>query len=64
MEVIPCSHVGHVFRSHSPYTWVKNSLKQNLVRLAEVWMDDYKQFYYDSFNSDLVRSLTFRRASI
>ena len=56
MEFIPCSHVGHVFRSKSPYTWVKNSLRKNLVRLAEVWMDGYKQFYYDTFNSDLVRA--------
>ena len=45
----PCSHVGHIFRSRSPYSWPKteNVLKKNTIRLAEVWLDDYKQNYYE-----------------
>lgn len=48
LEIIPCSHVGHVYRMRSPYPWGngKNTLKRNLVRLAEVWLDDYKKFFY------------------
>jgi polypeptide N-acetylgalactosaminyltransferase len=40
----PCSHVGHIFRKRSPYEWPKNInvVKKNTVRLAEVWLDDYK----------------------
>jgi hypothetical protein len=40
----PCSHVGHVFRKRSPYSWPKstNVIKKNSVRLAEVWLDEYK----------------------
>jgi polypeptide N-acetylgalactosaminyltransferase len=48
LEVIPCSHVGHIFRDISPYVWRpgKDVVKRNLVRLAEVWMDDYAKYYY------------------
>lgn len=55
LEVMPCSHVGHVFRSRSPYKWRTgvNVLRRNSVRLAEVWMDDYKKYYYDRIGHEL-----------
>lgn len=55
LEILPCSHVGHVFRSRSPYKWRTgvNVLKRNSVRLAEVWMDDYKKYYYDRIGHEL-----------
>ncbi|CAF1431814.1 unnamed protein product, partial [Adineta steineri] len=45
----PCSHVGHIFRKRSPYKWPSNVnvVKKNSVRLAEVWLDDYKGDYGD-----------------
>lgn len=38
LEIVPCSHVGHIFRKRSPYKWRSgvNVLKRNSVRLAEV----------------------------
>ena len=56
LEVVLCSHVGHIFRKRSPYKWVTgvNVVKKNSIRLAEVWMDDYKSYYYQRFNNDLV----------
>ena len=58
LETVPCSHVGHIFRMKTPYSWGsgKDILKQNSIRLAEVWLDDYKRYYYSRFNFVLVRS--------
>ncbi|GAA28182.2 polypeptide N-acetylgalactosaminyltransferase [Clonorchis sinensis] len=56
LETVVCSHVGHIFRSRSPYSWESkrtSPIKFNLVRLAETWLDDYKFLYYDSLNFDL-----------
>ena len=40
LEIVPCSHVGHIFRKRSPYKWRSgvNVLRRNSIRLAEVWM--------------------------
>lgn len=48
LEIVPCSHVGHIFRKKSPYKWRPgvDVLRRNLVRLAEVWMDEYANYYY------------------
>lgn len=51
LEIIPCSRVGHVFRKvTSPYKFpdgVDKTLSKNFNRLAEVWMDEYKELYYN-----------------
>jgi polypeptide N-acetylgalactosaminyltransferase len=47
IEIVPCSHVGHVFRKKSPYEWREDEdvLRKNILRVANVWMDDYIKFY-------------------
>lgn len=36
LEIVPCSHVGHVFRKTFPYKYAKRSHRRNALRLAEV----------------------------
>ncbi|XP_040061981.1 polypeptide N-acetylgalactosaminyltransferase 5 [Ixodes scapularis] len=49
LEIVPCSHVGHVFRKSTPYTFPGGTSKivnHNNARLAEVWLDEWKEFYF------------------
>ncbi|XP_055306428.1 polypeptide N-acetylgalactosaminyltransferase 3 isoform X2 [Sitodiplosis mosellana] len=49
IEIAPCSHVGHLFRKSSPYTFpggVGEVLNENLARTALVWLDDWKEFFF------------------
>lgn len=48
MELIPCSRVGHLFRI-STYSFdgdASSIIARNNIRLVEVWMDDFKHFFY------------------
>ena len=50
LEIVPCSHVGHMFRKRSPYKW-KSDVQRNSVRLAEVWLGEYKKYYYQKIGT-------------
>ncbi|VVD01413.1 unnamed protein product [Leptidea sinapis] len=45
LETIPCSRVGHVFRSFHPYGLPAQTDTHgiNTARMAEVWMDEYAE---------------------
>jgi polypeptide N-acetylgalactosaminyltransferase len=52
----PCSNVGHVFRETFPYSFPTSDtqvFKTNSIRLAEVWLDEYKDYYYERISFDL-----------
>lgn len=49
LETIPCSHVGHLYRA-STYSFEGDKseiIDKNNIRVAEVWMDEYKEFFYN-----------------
>ncbi|XKL61571.1 hypothetical protein PGB90_008628 [Kerria lacca] len=46
LEVIPCSKVGHIFRRHRPYSGGQDSMLKNSLRVAHVWLDEYKEHYF------------------
>lgn len=48
LEIIPCSRVGHIFRRRRPYGGPggQDSLLRNSLRVAHVWLDDYKEHFF------------------
>lgn len=56
MENVPCSHVGHIYRDFDRFAVdplledkkIGPILDRNDMRVAEVWMDDYKRAFYDA----------------
>ncbi|ELU05644.1 hypothetical protein CAPTEDRAFT_63323, partial [Capitella teleta] len=47
VQIVPCSNVAHVFRSHLPYSFPSNDvIYRNLQRVALVWMDTYASEYF------------------
>lgn len=49
IQIAPCSHVGHIFRKSSPYSFpggINKTLFANLARVALVWMDEWAHFYF------------------
>nr|XP_045380824.1 polypeptide N-acetylgalactosaminyltransferase 15 isoform X2 [Camelus bactrianus] len=47
VEILPCSRVGHVYRSqeaHSPHD--REAFLQNKVRIAETWLGSFRETFY------------------
>ncbi|XP_061106669.1 probable polypeptide N-acetylgalactosaminyltransferase 8 [Conger conger] len=43
IEVVPCSKIAHIERAHKPYLPdLSITMKRNALRVAEIWMDEYK----------------------
>ncbi|XP_071962106.1 N-acetylgalactosaminyltransferase 7-like [Antedon mediterranea] len=48
---LPCSRVGHVYRKGVPYEYKDlgtgvSVVHHNYMRVAEVWLDEYKDYFY------------------
>ncbi|RNA33882.1 polypeptide N-acetylgalactosaminyltransferase 13 isoform X1 [Brachionus plicatilis] len=47
--ISPCSHVGHVFRKQTPYTFpggTNRIIFKNNRRLIDVWTDEYAKYFH------------------
>ncbi|XP_053657707.1 putative polypeptide N-acetylgalactosaminyltransferase 9 [Anopheles marshallii] len=51
MVIVPCSRVAHIRKQSHPYLLAagKDVVIKNSLRLAEVWMDEYKQVLFDVY---------------
>uniref|UniRef100_A0A3B3Z8F4 polypeptide N-acetylgalactosaminyltransferase n=1 Tax=Periophthalmus magnuspinnatus TaxID=409849 RepID=A0A3B3Z8F4_9GOBI len=59
IEVVPCSKIAHIERNHKPYMPnLSVAMKRNALRVAEVWMDEYKH------NVNIAWSLKFENHGI
>lgn len=55
METMPCSNIGHIYREFNRFgvdpqlggVDIGAVLDRNDARVAEIWMDEYKQLYYN-----------------
>ncbi|KAM7116535.1 putative polypeptide N-acetylgalactosaminyltransferase 8 [Molossus nigricans] len=57
IEVLPCSRIAHLERHHKPYALdLSPALKRNALRVAEIWMDEYKDMVYFAWNIPLQNS--------
>jgi len=72
VEIATCSHVGHVFRKTTPYSFPGGTARivnHNNARLAEVWLDQWKEFYYElnpgrEYIAELISNLATSAASL
>lgn len=51
IEVLPCARIAHIERAHKPYTEdLTSHVRRNALRVAEVWMDEFKSHVYMAWN--------------
>lgn len=59
VEVLPCSRIAHIERAHKPYTANLTALvRRNALRVADVWMDQYRSHVYMAWNVPLQVNIT------
>ncbi|XP_075068407.1 polypeptide N-acetylgalactosaminyltransferase 15 isoform X2 [Mixophyes fleayi] len=58
VEIVPCSRVGHMFHNQTTYSTLQNdAILKNKIRIAEVWMDSYKNIFYHNSGKELLSNL-------
>ncbi|XP_061435137.1 polypeptide N-acetylgalactosaminyltransferase 18-like [Lethenteron reissneri] len=51
VEVLPCSRLAHIERYFKPYAPdLRVHMRRNALRVAEIWMDDFKKNVYMAWN--------------
>nr|XP_056713984.1 polypeptide N-acetylgalactosaminyltransferase 15 [Euleptes europaea] len=48
VEILPCSHVGHVYQAGIPYNFQdEDAIVRNKIRIAETWLGTFKELFYE-----------------
>ncbi|XP_036001079.1 probable polypeptide N-acetylgalactosaminyltransferase 8 [Fundulus heteroclitus] len=54
VEIVPCSRIAHIERAHKPYAPdLSLSMRRNALRVADVWLDEYKKNVFIAWNVPL-----------
>ncbi|KAM9470771.1 putative polypeptide N-acetylgalactosaminyltransferase 8 [Clarias gariepinus] len=54
IEIVPCSKIAHIERAHKPYMPdLSIAMKRNALRVADIWMDEYKHHVNIAWNLPL-----------
>lgn len=49
-----CSRIAHIERAHKPYAPdLSSAMRRNALRVAEIWLDDYKRNVMIAWNIPL-----------
>lgn len=60
VEVVPCSRIAHIERAHKPYALDLNpAMRRNALRVAEIWLDEYKKNVFIAWNIPLKVDMTY-----
>lgn len=47
VEILPCSRVGHLYKNEDAHSQLEQEAAlQNKVRIAETWLDSFKETFY------------------
>ncbi|XP_053266055.1 polypeptide N-acetylgalactosaminyltransferase 15 isoform X2 [Podarcis raffonei] len=47
VEILPCSRVGHVYRTGIPYNFpAEEAVERNKIQIAETWLGSFKDLFY------------------
>ncbi|KAF4095036.1 hypothetical protein G5714_024114 [Onychostoma macrolepis] len=58
IEVVPCSKIAHIEREHKPYSLdLSKPMIRNALRVAEIWLDEYKSNVNIAWNLPLKKKL-------
>lgn len=51
---MPCSKIAHIERAHKPYAPdLRKYMMRNALRVADIWMDEYKYHVHIAWNLPL-----------
>ncbi|XP_069816531.1 polypeptide N-acetylgalactosaminyltransferase 15 [Dendropsophus ebraccatus] len=57
VEIVPCSRVGYLLKNQTHNKYQNETLLENKIRIAEVWLDTYKDIFYHNIGKEVVTKL-------